>query len=280
MRHRGSATLGWVLLAVSVLIPAGSKGQVLKPDAKGCADSPLLGRVSGCSINSCERKEWDATKIPVAADKRIEAIEGEKLHIYYDCLGATYSRLKVVRNAEAALRQAGFSIVFSGSWDGDPALSARKGPQWVFVTTGSDRYWVDTIKVKEMAQEMQATADGMQKDLTADGHVAIYGIFFDTDKALIKPESEPTLVEMSKLLKSHPGLDVYIVGHTDNTGTFDHNMKLSQERAVSVVGALTGKHGIPAARLKAMGVASLAPVASNKTEDGKAKNRRVELVEK
>lgn len=148
------------------------------------------------------------------------------------------------------------------------------------MTTGSDRYLVTTVKAKEMVQEMVATAEVMANDISANGHFAVYGIYFDTDKAEIKPESEPALAEMSKLLKSNPGFNVFIVGHTDNTGTFEHNMKLSQDRAVSVVSALVTKHGIPPAHLKPYGVASPAPVASNKTEDGKAKNRRVELVER
>jgi len=268
-----------VLLVLAAPMPfPGTAGA--QQDAKGCSDSPLLSRVSGCHIYSCERNDWDAVKIPVGAEGTVQSIEGEKLRITYECAGETYSRLKVVRNAEAALRPAGYTIEFSGTWDGDPAVAARKGPQWVFVTTGSDRYWVTTVKAKEMAQEMRATAEVMANDISATGHVAVYGIFFDTDKAVIKPESEPALAEMAELLKANPALDVFIVGHTDNTGTFEHNMKLSQDRAASVVNALVGSHSIAAARLKAYGVASLAPVASNKTEDGRAKNRRVELVER
>jgi hypothetical protein len=97
--------------------------------------------------------------------------------------------LKVVRNAEAALRQAGYTIEFSGNYDGDPALTARKGAQWILVTTGSDRYWITTVKAEEMAQEMQSTAELMGKDISAAGHAAVYGIYFDTDRAEIKPES-------------------------------------------------------------------------------------------
>ena len=82
---------------------------------------------------------------------------------------------------------------------------------------------------------------------------------------------------MSKLLTSNPALSVYIVGHTDNAGAYEHNMTLSQARARSVVTALVSKHGIAAARLTAVGVGPVAPVASNKTEEGRAKNRRVEL---
>jgi OOP family OmpA-OmpF porin len=280
MKYMRFVAFGSMLLGFSLTAPGTLQGQAVKPDAKGCSDSPLLSRVSGCYIYSCDRSEWDAVKLPVGPEGKIQTVEGEKYHLYYDCISESYSRLKVVRNAEAALRQAGYTIEFSGTYDGDPGLTARKGAQWVLVTTGSDRYWVTTVKAKEMAQEMQATAEVMANDISATGHFAVYGIYFDTDKADIKPESEPALAEMAKLLKNNPALNVFIVGHTDNTGTFEHNMKLSLDRATSVVNALVSKHAIAAARLKPYGVASLAPVASNKTEDGKAKNRRVELVER
>jgi outer membrane protein OmpA-like peptidoglycan-associated protein len=129
-----------------------------------------------------------------------------------------------------------------------------------------------------MEQTIQANAASWLSDITTTGHAAVYGIYFDTDKAEIKPESEPALAEMAKLLKNNPSLNVFIVGHTDNTGTFEHNMKLSQDRAASVVNALVSRHGMAAARLKAVGDGPTAPVASNDSEDGRAKNRRVELV--
>ena len=110
------------------------------------------------------------------------------------------------------------------------------------------------------------------------GKAAVYGIYFDTGKAEIKPESEPALKEIAKLLQADPKLKLYVVGHTDNSGGLDYNMKLSKDRADAVVKALTGKYGIAASRLSAFGVGPLAPVASNQTEEGRAKNRRVELV--
>jgi len=271
---------GSVLLAVLLVGAVPLQAQAVKPDKEGCKDSPLLSRVSGCHIYDCSHSEWDAAKLPVGVQGAAQTIEGEKVHIYYECAGETYSRTKVVRNAEAALRPAGYAIEFSGMWDGDPAITARKGPQWVFVYTGSDRYWVDTVKAQEMAQEMVATAAVMADGISTMGHFAVYGIYFDTDKAEIKPESEPALAEMTKLLKDNPSLNVFIVGHTDSTGTFEHNLTLSMDRATAVVNALVSGHGIAAARLKPYGVASLAPVASNATEDGKSKNRRVELVER
>ena len=109
-------------------------------------------------------------------------------------------------------------------------------------------------------------------------HVEVPGIFFDFNKADLKPESKPALDELTKLLRANPSLRVWVVGHTDNVGSFDSNMKLSKDRADAVAKALSGKYGIAGERLKPHGVASLSPVATNETEEGRAKNRRVELV--
>jgi OmpA-OmpF porin, OOP family len=126
----------------------------------------------------------------------------------------------------------------------------------------------------------QVTVDSksLLSGLEAEGKVAIYGIYFDTGKAEIKPESQAQLEEMGKLMKSQPGLKVFIVGHTDNQGQFDFNVTLSRQRAQAVVDALTKNFGIAVARMIPYGVASVAPVASNAEEAGRAKNRRVELV--
>ncbi len=134
------------------------------------------------------------------------------------------------------------------------------------------------IEKEEMAQEIVANAEAFSNDLKETGHTAVYGIYFDTGQSVIKPESEAAMSEIAKLLKKEAGLKVNVVGHTDNVGGMDSNMKLSQTRADAVVQALVGKYGIGANRLKAYGVGPLAPVASNDKEEGKAKNRRVELV--
>jgi len=111
------------------------------------------------------------------------------------------------------------------------------------------------------------------------GHASIYGIYFDFNKADIKPESEPALKKIARLLRQNPDLKLYVVGHTDSAGRLEYNMKLSKARANAVMNELTTKYKISAGRLKAYGVGPLAPVASNKTDEGRAKNRRVELVE-
>jgi outer membrane protein OmpA-like peptidoglycan-associated protein len=138
---------------------------------------------------------------------------------------------------------------------------------------------LDVVEAKPMEAKM-VTVDAatMAKDISATGKVAIYGLYFDTDKADLKPESAPSLDEIGKLLKSQPGLKVYIVGHTDNVGGFDYNMSLSQRRAKSVVDRLVQSYGIAADRLHPVGAGLIAPVASNDDEAGRAKNRRVEIV--
>lgn len=138
---------------------------------------------------------------------------------------------------------------------------------------------VDIIEVKPMTQNMvMVKADEMAKSIASSGRVALYGILFDFNKADIKPESKPALEEIAKLLKADTNLTLHVVGHTDNVGSYDANLTLSKRRAEAVVAALTSEHGISAARLTANGVANLAPVAVNSTDEGRAKNRRVELV--
>ncbi|MBS1171656.1 MAG: yiaD 1, partial [Proteobacteria bacterium] len=118
----------------------------------------------------------------------------------------------------------------------------------------------------------------MSNDLRATGHVAVYGIYFDTGKAVVKPESKPALDEVAKLLKGDPNLKLWVVGHTDWVGKVDDNMRLAQARAEAVAAELVSAHGIAAARLKGYGVGPLAPVAGNEDDAGRAKNRRVDLV--
>jgi len=130
-----------------------------------------------------------------------------------------------------------------------------------------------------MVQDMVVvSSDEMSKAIAATGRVALYGILFDFNKADLKPESKPALAEIAKLLTQEPGLKLHVVGHTDNVGGFEFNLGLSKRRADAVVAALTREYGIAASRLTPNGVASLAPVAVNTTEEGRAKNRRVELV--
>ena len=139
---------------------------------------------------------------------------------------------------------------------------------------------LDIVEAKPMETNMVTVSAGeMATGIAAAGSVALYGILFDTNSATVKPESMSTLDEIAKLLKGQPGLRLLVVGHTDNIGTFELNMDLSQRRAASVVQTLTSKFGADPKRLTPVGVSFASPVASNKTDEGKAKNRRVQLVE-
>ncbi len=139
---------------------------------------------------------------------------------------------------------------------------------------------LDVIEVAPMQTGMVTVdAEAMAKEILKEGHIALYGIYFDTDKADIKPKSKPTLDEINKLLTTNPTLKLVIVGHTDNQGGYEYNMDLSKRRAQAVQNALVSTYKVGATRLQAWGAGYLAPVASNKSEAGRAKNRRVELVE-
>jgi outer membrane protein OmpA-like peptidoglycan-associated protein len=130
-----------------------------------------------------------------------------------------------------------------------------------------------------MDQEVVADPDALAKDMERTGHVAIYGIYFEFDSYEIKPESGPTLQAIGKMLKDNPSLRVHVVGHTDMIGTLDYNLELSSKRAGAVMNALVRDHAVAPQRLDARGVGPLCPVGTNKTEDGRKLNRRVELVE-
>lgn len=137
------------------------------------------------------------------------------------------------------------------------------------------------VEEKPMATgkvEADLSAEVMAEDLNEAGTARLYGIHFATDEATIEPESESTLAEIAVLLSEHPDLALAVVGHTDHRGSLDHNMTLSQQRAEAVVDYLVSEHGIAQSRLDAHGVGPLAPVATNETDDGRARNRRVELV--
>lgn len=211
------------------------------------------------------------------------AVEGRVFKISY-CVkrnNKAASEIQILRNHTNAVTKIG-GVTLSAD-DNNTFYNVRKGAldTWAHVNTWNqgDCYTLNIVEKQSMKQEVLADAKQMAQDIKATGKVALYGIYFDTDKATIKPESEPTLKEIAKFLKENASMKVYVVGHADSTGDFGHNQKLSQARAQAVVKELNAKYGIAAARLKGHGVGPLSPVASNSTTEGKAKNRRVELVE-
>ncbi len=119
----------------------------------------------------------------------------------------------------------------------------------------------------------------METNITQNGHIAIYDIHFDSGKSAVKPESIETLKKIAKYLNAHPDKKYIIVGHTDNTGNFETNLKLSKDRADAVKNELVSKYSVKSEQLKTYGDGQTAPIATNSTDKGKAKNRRVEIVE-
>jgi OOP family OmpA-OmpF porin len=269
---------GTLLLMLLAALPCLPQEQ----DAEGCKDSKILPRFRNSVIAECSRKEFDAAELLVGMkedEEQLRSLEGQVEIITYE-YPEGISPLQIARNAEAALRQAGFQVIFSGkdAWL-NPAVTARKGAQWILVrlNPGDKRYTVTAVLVKEMTQEMTANAEGLAAEIEKAGRVAVYGIHFDTGKATIRPESEPVLNELVKLMTAHPDWRFRIEGHTDSTGSKAANQTLSAQRAASVAAWLTA-HGIDQSRLITQGFGDSQPVADNATEEGRAKNRRVELV--
>ena len=255
-------------------------------DVPGSKDHPLLTRMPGFYIEGYDIKEFDSVKFFVG-DHKSAPVEGKTYrYSYHNESGRPNpSTIQIQRNYVNAVKKVGGAVVFEAKGDvwWNTTLKAKNGDKEVWVAFEGNpngyAYTLVIVEVEAMKQEVEANAEAMGNDINATGHVSIYGIYFDTNKAEVKPESDAAISEIAKLLKNNNALKVYVVGHTDNAGSFESNMQLSRDRADAVAKVLVSKHSIAAARLKAQGVSSLSPVASNKTEDGKAKNRRVELVE-
>ena len=249
-------------------------------DSEGCKDSPLLTRLPGCHITSCSKSDFDAADLVFkTGGGGTRHFEGKVETIQYDCTGK--SALQVRRNSEQALRAAGFTLDFSGYDVPTHYVTAHKGALWVAVEatelTGDSQYKFISVLTEEMKQEMTSDAKGLADEINKSGHVAVYGIEFDTGKATLKPESEKVLAQVLQLLKDQPGWKLRIEGHTDSTGAKAANQTLSQQRAASVTDWLAGK-GVERTRLAPAGLGDTRPIADNSTDEGRARNRRVELV--
>jgi len=266
---------------------------------------PLITPFEGSYIEGQEVKEFDEQKLVIGKVQqdgtvKTEKIEGKVTRIDYRDPD-NRSSLERMRNYEQALKKAGFEIIFScnteecgpeiqietiGYYPPERYLTAflkrDEGNVWigVFVAAGP---WTKIRIVEEKPMEtdmVKVTADILKTNILKDGHIAVYGIYFDTGKSDIKPESSETIKEIAALLQKNPSLQIYIVGHTDNVGKLKDNMELSNKRAAAVVTELIARYKIDASRLEAGGVGPLAPVATNDTKEGKELNRRVEIVKK
>jgi outer membrane protein OmpA-like peptidoglycan-associated protein len=252
-------------------------------DAENCKDPALFTRMPGYHIYRCEDLQFDKFDFK-NGDYTNETVEGHRIFVYYDLNDGAQqpSPLQIVRNYTNAAKKIGGQVVFEYDDAGPNAVVkiTKDGMEtWAHIyASANGSYTIDIIEKQAMNQDVVADASSMANSIKESGKVALYGIYFDTGKSVLKPESQAALQEISKLLKSDPGLKLYVVGHTDNTGVFDANMKLSMDRAAAVVSALVSQYSVDAGRLRACGDGPTAPVATNDTDNGKALNRRVELV--
>jgi len=307
----GIFTSAAALIAIVIHTPLAAQ------DISGSADHSMVARFKGSTIVAQERKAFDTYVVPLGPPDRSEekfqkqqTVEGKVLKTQYEAPAGS-SALAVYRSYQTALQQAGFTTLytcttqqcnaagrtsttffhmrrFNGSFDDTDAyvLAGHEPKNDVYVmlyVTSYGRgqhvaYLLDVVEVKPLEGGLvTVNAAALATDITAVGHAPVYGIYFDTGKAVVKPESKPVLDEIAKLLRNQPELKLHVVGHTDNVGQVASNMTLSKQRADAVVAALVSQYQIAAARLQSGGVGSLSPVATNRTEEGRAKNRRVEL---
>ncbi len=296
MRTIFVAALALLLLAA---VPAAAE-----QDAENCKDHPLFTRFPNMYLADCQSSQFDLRAFPVGApdaDGATKAVEVEGPVQWFDYQlneGATTpSGLQIMRNFENAAKKAGGTVEgqypgwCKANYDGErmPRMGngcmsygltlkfVRGGKEtWVFIQASGDQgnYQMTVSEREEMKQEIAVNA--LADQLVKDGFVALY-INFDTGKSTIKADSARTLDDAAAALKAAANLRVEVAGHTDNTGTPEANMQLSQERAKAVMAALV-ERGIKAERLTAKGYGQTSPIADNRTEDGRAKNRRVELV--
>jgi OmpA-OmpF porin, OOP family len=243
-----------------------------RKDAEGCKDSPLITRFPGSIINSCDNKEYEQADLPIK-EGETKHVEGE-YHYWDIATRPGTSEIQVFRNFQTAIKNAGFTTDYTNS---PGQIVAHKGATWIFIDNRGDYYYQTIVTEKEMKQEVTADASALSDEINKSGHVAVYGIHFDTGKAAILPDSESALGEIVKLLQQDADLKLRVEGHTDNQGNAAANQALSEKRAQAVVAWLTA-HGIAANRLTAKGFGQTKPIEDNGTEDGRAKNRRVELV--
>ena len=301
------------LLSTGLAWPADKPGSVDHPLVSRYQGSEITGYVTS-SYDSYLLTTKPSTKITdPKTPARGMALEGAYTGIVY-AAPPSRSSLEVFANYQTALQRAGFQILWSCKTDCGTLFSQNqttgtKAPVTVdtFYNAQDTRYLaakltrpsgdvfvavvtafavkrtnilVEILETKSMdTGKVQVDAGALLDGLRRDGKVALYAVFFDLDKAILKPESKPQMEEIAKLLKNTPDLNVFVVGHTDGTGTLAYNQDLSKRRADAMVAALIKDYGIPAARLSPAGVGPLAPLASNRDEAGRARNRRVEIVE-
>ena len=260
-----------LLLSAALLLTFNLVAQ--ETDADGCKDSAIITRMPGSTIHSCENREFDQAKMRIDADGNEKAVEGE-FHYWEYGTREGVSEIQVFRNFENALKQASFTLVYE---DSPGIITAHKGGTWYLLDNKGTFYYQTIVTEKSMNQEVVADASSLSDELKKSGHVAVYGIHFETGKAAILPDSESVLGEIVKMLQQSPDVKLSVEGHTDNVCAAASNQALSEKRAQAVTDYLV-KAGLPADRFTATGYGSTQPIATNDTDEGKAQNRRIDFL--
>jgi len=279
-RHRLHLSIIFCLILVFTIASVAS---AQKSDVKGSKDHPLVTRMPGFYIGDYEKNEFDYETFKTN-DGNVR-VEGRKFEIDYHIQpGATPpGKIQILQNYLNALEGIGAETMLKGSYYWIFKIVKDDMETWIKVDPGNydgERYELTIVEKAIMKQAVVADAEAMAKGIIKSGHMAVYGIYFDSGKAVVKDESDKALEEIDKLLNNNPKLELFVVGHTDSDGSLEYNMGLSTQRAKAVVEILISKYEIARNRLEPKGVGPLSPVAPNRSPEGRAKNRRVELVEK
>jgi len=258
-------------------------------DVEGAKEIPYFSRMPKFFIYDSVAKDFDSYQF--YDGKKIVSVEGKFHHNRYrraEEAGPVFSLLQIRRNFLNAIKSAGGTILFQGTVEEFQDTRSGSEMVWGRFTKNGMEVWVEIwpyddndysiTLVEKQAMRQDVNAEAMLEALNSTGRVALY-ILFDTGKAIVKPESAAIIDEIAALLQQNPDLRLSVEGHTDNVGTAASNKTLSDSRAKAVLEAIV-KKGIDAKRLGSVGWGQEKPVADNSTEEGRAKNRRVELVKK
>lgn len=228
-------------------------------------DFPYLGPMPGSNLQGGEAEPDPFWVTPKGGDR--EMIASGSIRRSYTPVITNALFLAVY---QPALVKAGWEILDESN-GGDAVLLAHYAKNgrniWAYLHNDANGYSIDVADVG---------AANLASELDQSCHVALYGVLFDFNKSTLQPASAPVLQKVADLLAKEPTLKLEVQGHTDNVGDDAYNQKLSEARARSVMVWLT-QHGVAAGRLSAKGYGKTMPVADNDSDEGRAKNRRVEI---
>jgi outer membrane protein OmpA-like peptidoglycan-associated protein len=246
------------------------------------ADYRLLGHMPGYAADTPTKRNFDKADFTVqnGDDTSTVTVEGALYDVNYSSgPGAPASDLAIQQNYRDALNTLGAQFLFTDGRDTTARLEDAGKTIWIKVYSQETGIEVTAVEEKAFAASITPpTADALKTALDKDGRIALY-VNFDFNKATLKPDAKPVIDQVVALMKSNPALKLEIDGYTDNVGVHDYNVKLSQDRAAAVVAALKTA-GVDASRLTSNGFGPDKPIADEATAEGRAKNRRVELVKR